>query len=428
MEKAHARTAALARLAEADGKLERLRAIEPYLIDLSLRENPVGAPVGQTLADKLVIFPELRAFGFTNILLGTLDYAFPEEPEVDDQFMSHLRTSGARLDGCFAATAVGLCSADGIFVPDTSQLKLQAYGVPNTLHEIYLSREGMAGLYDFATLERSLPASIDWLLAHIVGDAGGQPRIIVNIVDGCDALIEDPESTFRILELLAGLPIEGVSLEDDRGTYLPFQVGACVAAARALLPPPLKLLVHVHAGAGFENASVIEALLNGADGVWGGLAKPAAVIGHASLGELIANLARLGNRYMQGYRLERLAPLVNALQQLDDAQPLADDTPIFGRNAYRLPLSAFRQRAGRFMDLPPETIGGSYRYRICPVVSDPPVIAGRLAEVTGRPVASFPTTVIRRMIALMRQDLRAGKRIAYDRPDELLRLYTRALA
>lgn len=52
----------------------------------------------------------------------------------------------------------------------------------------------------------------------------------------------------------------------------------------------------MHTGAGYENASVVEALLNGAEGAWGGLPKGAAMIGHASIGELIANLVRLGNR------------------------------------------------------------------------------------------------------------------------------------
>ena len=42
-------------LAGAQGKIDRLRSIDPFFIDLSLRENPVGARVGQTLQDKLEI-------------------------------------------------------------------------------------------------------------------------------------------------------------------------------------------------------------------------------------------------------------------------------------------------------------------------------------------------------------------------------------
>lgn len=78
------------------------------------------------------------------------------------------------------------------------------------------------------------------------------------------------------------------------------------------------------------------------------------------------------------------------------------------------------------MDLIPEAIGGSYRYRICPVVSDPAVIAGRLAEVTGRQAEEFSAAVLEQMVRLMRRDLRSGKRIVYDQPENLLQLYARA--
>lgn len=419
---------ARALLAESSGKLAQLRAIEPYLIDISLRENPVGSGIGHTLADKLRILPQLRAFGMKNIHLGSLDYALPDEPEVDDDFMAWLRDHGVDMTGCFAFTDIGAVDAGGAFRPSPSMLKLRDYKVPNTLHEIYLSDEGMAGQYDFPTLCRNLRASIAWLHANIAGDGGGAPRILVNIVDGCDALTNNLERSCALLALLAGEDIEGVSIEDDRGTYLPFQVGACVAIARRALPAPKKLVVHVHAGAGFENASVIEALLRGADGVWGGIPKQAAIIGHASLGELIANLVRIGNPHMDAYQVERLLPLASSLQELDSGGPAPSDVPVLGRNAYRLTLDFFRQQDGRPMDLPPERIGGRYGYRICPVVSDRPVIAGRLAEVTGQPAASFPDELLDNMIRLMRRDLRAGLRLAYDQPAELRDLLRRAAA
>ena len=419
---------ARALLADADQKLAQLRAIEPWLIDISLRENPVGSGIGHTLEDKLRILPQLRAFGMRNIHLGSLDYAIPDEPEVDDDFMAWLRDHEIDMTGCFAFTDIGGVGEDGSFQPSPSMLKLQAYAVPNTLHEIYLSDEGMAGLYDFDTLCRNLRASIAWLHANITGDHGGAPRILVNIVDGCDALTNNLERSCALLALLAAENIEGVSLEDDRGTYLPFQVGACVAIARRCLPAPKKIVVHVHAGAGYENASVIEALLRGADGVWGGIPKQAAIIGHASLGELIANLVRIGNPHMDAYQVERLLPLATSLQELDSGRQVPDDIPVLGRNAYRLTLDFFRQTAARPMDLPPERIGGRYGYRICPVVSDRPVIAGRLAEVTGHAAASFPDEVLDWMIRLMRRDLRAGLRLPYDDAAELLALYRRALA
>tara|TARA_R110000764_G_scaffold112134_3_gene198907 strand:- start:1643 stop:2941 length:1299 start_codon:yes stop_codon:yes gene_type:complete len=414
-------------LSGAQDKIEQLCTIEPFFIDLSLRENPVGARVGQTLADKLAILPKIRAFGFDKILLGTLDYSMPDELEVDDDFMMYLRDQQIDTTGCYAFTDIGLVEESGKFTPSPSMLKLRDYAVPNTLHEIYLSKDGMAGQYDLATLLRSLPASIQWLQENVRGDHGGAPRILINVVDGCDALAEDPETACEVFAMLAQQPIEGISIEDDRGTYLPFQVGAFVAAIRCVLPRPLKLLVHMHAGGGFENASVLEALISGADGAWGGLPKRAAIIGHASLGELIANLVRVGNPHMQNtYHLDQLMPLATNLQIMDEEQAVPDDLPILGHNAYRLTLSFFRQRADRFMDLVPEAIGGRYGFRICPVVSDPAVIAGRLSEVTGLPASSFPSAVLEQMVRLMRRDLRAGERIVYDEPAQLMALYQRA--
>jgi hypothetical protein len=200
--------------------------------------------------------------------------------------------------------------------------------------------------------------------------------------------------------------------------------------ARTYLPAPMKILVHMHAGGGFENASLIEALLEGADGVWGGLPKRAAIIGHASLGELIANLVRIGNTSVQStYQVNNLLPLASSLQVLDDEEAIPEDLPILGTNAYRLTLNFFKQKPGRPMDLPPEVIGGTYGYRICPLGSDAPVLAGRLAEVTGYSADAFQNqqaNALTQMIRLMRRELRAGIRIVYDDPPQLLDLYSRA--
>lgn len=222
-------------LAGAQDKIDQLRNINPFFIDLSLRENPVGARVGQTLQDKLAILPKVREFGFDSILLGTLDYSMPDELEVDDDFMMYLRDHQIDMTGCYAFTDIGLVNDNGEFTPSPSMLKLRDYGVPNTLHEIYLSPDGMSGQYDFATLRRSLPASIAWLQQNIRGDNGGATKILINVVDGCDAFAENPNETIEILQLLAQQPIFGLSMEDDRGTYLPFQVGGLCRRCTQLL-------------------------------------------------------------------------------------------------------------------------------------------------------------------------------------------------
>ena len=419
-------------LAASEQKEEQLRKAKPYLVDLSLRENPFGSRVGQTLEQKLAILPQLRAFGFENILLGTLDYAYPEHLEVDDDFMMHLRDHGIDMTGGFAFTDIGRARPDGSFQPSDSMLKLHAYKVPNTLHEIYLSHQGMHGQYDLALLKASLVPSIRWVHDNCVGDGGGRPRIIINVVDGCDAWAQQPDVVAEVFGMISDLPIDGVSLEDDRGTFMPFQVGAFVAATRAVLPDT-NILVHMHAGAGFENASLIEALLSGANGVWGGLPKRAAIIGHASLGELIANLLRVGNEHVKtAYDVRDLIPLATRLQEADDTAAIPEDLPILGSNAYRITLDFFRQIEGRKMDLPPRTIGAKQGFRVAPLGSDTIVLEERLREVMGEngavPPSSFEQTILETMILLMRQDLRDGTRVVYDEPARLMELYERARA
>ena len=68
--------------------------------------------------------PLLREFGFQNILLGTLDYAMPDELEVDDDFMMYLRDHGIDMTGGFAFTDIGLVDASGGFTPSPSMRKL----------------------------------------------------------------------------------------------------------------------------------------------------------------------------------------------------------------------------------------------------------------------------------------------------------------
>ena len=137
--------------------------------------------------------------------------------------------------------------------------------------------------------------------------------------------------------------------------------------------------------------------------------------------------ADLAQRHPGRFGLFAALPLTARLQAQAEAAPVPDNLPVLGNNAYRLSLGAFRQQPGRQMDLPPEVIGGSNHYRICPVGSDVEVLAGRLADVTGRPAASFSDEVLKQMIRLMRRDVRAGRQIVYDDPEPLSELLSRAI-
>ncbi|HEX8703933.1 MAG TPA: hypothetical protein VF815_34195 [Myxococcaceae bacterium] len=414
--------------ARVDSQLERLRTVNPVLLDLSIREPSVGTALGHTVDNKLELLALARRMGFRDILLATFDVSLPDEPQVDDDFMQLLVERGEDLTGGFAFTSIAL--GKGTFKPNLSMLKTAEYGIPNTIVDLDISRESLPR--NEKTRRRFLAwlaEGIQWFHDNLTGDRGGPPRIYINYQDMTDAYTLDREWVLQLTRFLASQPIAAVTFEDGRGTLFPFQIGAAAAELRHLLPPDKRVLVHIHSGNGMENAGLLEALLQGADGVWAGFSKEAATIGHASGAELLANLARINNPHVQRkYRLDELLLIANRMTEINTRRPPPDDFPIIGANAYRMMLSAFAQKPGKPMDLPPERIGGAYGYRITAVASDIRVIARRLREVLG-PIEPKPSTaLLDTMRRLMRRDLRAGIRLAYDEPAQLRDLYERARA
>lgn len=415
----NARAAAVAHLTLADARLEQLAAVDPMLI-VSVREACFAAVVGHTLQNKIDTWPLLERLKVQDRIIATLDYAFPEQLEVEDDFCVYLRDNHYDLSHCFAMTEVGTVDEAG-FHPDASVEKLISYTIPNTLHEINLLPKPMDGTH---AMQR-LAASVAWLREAYAAMGNPNGRIYVNIVDLMDTFMAERDYALDVLECLATLAVDGLSFEDGRGSYFPFQVGAVVAAAKTVLPPNFAILFHCHSGNGMDNASVIEALLQGATGYWGGMERTSSTIGHASVGELMANLARAGNANMASrYALPDVIPVSLQLYAINNNLPdTPDDWPISGHDAYRTVLSDFTQTDRRKMDLPPQTIGAQPQFRIAPVGSDLSVVQERVWEVVG---VRIERDLARKMILMMRSELREGKRIVYDQPDQLEALYQRA--
>lgn len=410
----------------SEEKIRKLRNSQPRLIDCSLRESIVGSQLGHTLEDKINIFESIRKIGFKDVILGTLNYSEPGGNQVEDDFMVALRDQCADTSGCYALIDPGHIGANKVLIPSPSMLKWSSYQVPNAILEICLHRPCTPHDDWLPTLIEDLNASINWCVEQCQRQQRSLPRIAINIIDGCNVFATNVELACDFLKLLSPLKVDALSLEDGLGTSFHFQLSTYIEIARKLLPETTEIWVHIHAAYGLENAAALDALIAGADGVWAALTRRGALVGHASLLELIANLLRAGNQSLSYLELSNLGAAAQKVHALQGRSAPPEDTPLIGSNAMRLPNDFFRQDRLTPMGLDPRVLGLEYRYRVCPVVSNVEAIAARLSEVTGWPAGSVETPTLTQMISIMRQRLRRGEKRHYDEPKELLSLFFEA--
>ena len=324
--------------------------------------------------------------------------------------------------------------------------KLVDYEIPHCIVDMDVANEN---LYqgDRTDYLKYLSKTINWLYENLKNNTNPEPRIYMNFQDFCDAYTQDITWTLRLVKFLKNTPITAVTFEDGRGTFLPFQIGIMTNTIRIVLGDDKKLLLHLHAGNGTENAGLIEGVLNGADGIWAGFTKEAAIIGHASTAEFLVNLMRVGNQSVADtYQIDKLLTMSQKITKINTSIDTPNDFPIIGSNAYRTMLSFFEQKGSftktlsrlngervgvevkRKMDVPAENIGGKNGYRITPVVSDDEVIYGRMKELNIAPDDLTPNdAVLGFMRIVMRRDLVAGNRFVYDDKAGLKKCYSDAL-
>jgi hypothetical protein len=91
----------------------------------------------------------------------------------------------------------------------------------------------------------------------------------------------------------------GLVFEDPTGELFPWRMAEQVAEVRAAMDgagwPAGHLLIHSHHAYAVSEASVLEALASGATGLWCGVSREGASVGHCSSAVTLVNLARLGN-------------------------------------------------------------------------------------------------------------------------------------
>ena len=318
----------------------RLRELDCFVLDNSLRESTVGALRGHTLENKLKIYEEVKRCGFKHVIVA----AFSHNTRVDDHFVRQLVESGEDTSTLYAFSEGWGRISNG--VPDLVALpvglrKMKILQLQNPIIEIDLADSRID--WEKFTVKRVndlLLERIKWVRENLAVNG----KVFINFRDFSIAMI-DSASTHRILsvtEFLARLPAEtrplGLIFEEPTGKNFPAQLGGWTAAVRKIMNDngwsTGKLLAHVHEKWGLAEAAQLACLGNGADGVWASLCAEGAALGHACSSVSLLNLIRLGNKkVLQRYNCTELRRAAMRVTEITSGRPPHPKQPVYGDRA-----------------------------------------------------------------------------------------------
>lgn len=300
-------------------KRTRLREMNIFVLDNSLRETTVGQPVGHSLGDKFKILSANKECGFHHQVAG----AFSTGERVDDVFSGELKKAAEkRPDSVFYAfSEVFLHLKDGCMCTGEDDIptglqKMKEYGIPNAIIEIDIAYDKIDwnGKFPVSKLIEHLTFLLKWSHENLSEPTGVDRRMIfINLRDFPVAMLKCPERVLEIVRGISRMPPAyrpaGLMEEEPMGEYFPEEVAAMVKAVRDTMDangwPSLfqqdgsldgMILSHVHKQWGLADAVALDSLAAGADGIWCAICEEGAAYGHASSCVTLMNLVRLGNK------------------------------------------------------------------------------------------------------------------------------------
>jgi len=421
-------TKRLARAYESDvaerlQKYQVLRDLDIFVLDNSIRESTVGQLRGHTLDSKWEIYNEVKKLGFKNTIVAS----FSHMTRVDDIFIQQLKEQGEDPDGLWAFSEI----TDGIKgkVPDTEKVpvgirKLKSAGLYSVIFEVDLGD----GVYDFKKFSvkqlcQLLEKWIDWCLENL----GPKTKTFFSFRDLPDVMPVHPQRPFKVVSFLANLPGKkrpfGMMFEEPRGKSLPEECGAWAKYIRRCMDEndwKGHLLVHVHEKFGYCDATALQVLMDGADGIWASVCAEGASMGNAPSAVTLMNLIRLGNKkVLKKFNCSYLRKAAINVTRISTGKDPHIKQPVFGARAVDF-----------VFDLKPEEFDlASFFGQKAPVrittMASKEMIQTHLVDSFGED-EQFTLEIGEKMKALILEDLRSGRREEYMSPVGIALLFDRA--
>lgn len=324
-------------------KRERLKNLDFFCLDNSLRESTVGQLRSHTLQNKIDILEEVKRCGIKDKIVAS----FANSTRVDDKFVEHLIQQGEDFSDCYSFSEL---SQDGVVdgTYETEKLpvglvKNKKYGLYNTFFECDLvdSLCKWGKKWTFRDQCQLLQKRVD----YVFDEMSPKARILLNLRDFPAAMKSHPKRVLRFVKFMSNLPADrrlfALCFEDPLGEYLPEELEAWTASVRRIMDgngwKDGKILVHIHEKWDLQTASQLDCLSAGADGVWASLCAEGAALGHACSSVTMMNLVRMGNKKItEKYKCTELRKAAMAVTKLTTGLPPHPKQPVYGKRAVDL--------------------------------------------------------------------------------------------
>ena len=216
-------------------KRDRLKNLDFFILDNSIRESTVGQLRSHTLDNKLKIYEQVKACGIKDMIVAT----FAHLTRVDDAFCQYLLDHGEDFSHFFSFSEVSEGLKDGVYDTDTVPIALrknQRFGIRNVIFEVDLAGQNCKWGEDFTVKDmcQLILKWIKWVHENIINDF--HPRIVLNLRDLAQAMTIAPHRVLEVVHFLSNLPDDlklfALIFEEPTGEYLPEELEAWTAGKR----------------------------------------------------------------------------------------------------------------------------------------------------------------------------------------------------
>lgn len=399
--------------AVAKQKRERLKNLDFFILDNSIRESTVGQLRSHTLENKIQIYEQVKACGIKDIIVAS----FAHMTRVDDDFCQYLRDRGEDFSRLYSFSEVSEGIKGGVYDNENVPISLRKnkhFGLRNVFFECDLVDKNVkwGEKWKKRDMVQMLRKWIEWVKDNIHKDG----RILLNLRDFPLAMSKKPKRVLKVVKYLSQLPdhlkMFALCFEDPMGEYLPEELEAWTASIRRTMEAngwkDGKILVHIHQKWGLQTASQLDCLGAGADGVWASLCEEGAAMGHACSSVTLMNLVRLGNkRVLETYNCTEVRNAARKITKITTGKDPHPKQPVYGERAVDLVFGFIG--VGDF-DLA-KFFGVETPNRITTLAS-PEMIKDRLVNLFG-PDPQFTDEIGLKMKEKMLDDLRNNRKEEY---------------